>query len=116
LLFILIFGTFEFTRIMMVKQGMTNAAREGCRKASLLTTTTTTACESVVRARLDGLVAGANDPNRVTVSITPPVVAGMATQTPITTSITIPYQDVSILPGWLSGSAQLTVSATMNRE
>jgi Flp pilus assembly protein TadG len=29
LLFILIFGTFEFTRIMMVKQGMTNAAREG---------------------------------------------------------------------------------------
>ena len=42
IVFLVIFGLMEMGRLVMVKQAVTNAAREGCREASLATTTTVT--------------------------------------------------------------------------
>ena len=112
----LVFGVFEFARLTMVRQALTNSAREGCRKATLVTTQSTSAVESVIRTRLTGVISNPNDPHKVKILTTPSNFSTMASKTPITTSIELDYSDVSLLPEWILGNSKVTVEATMERE
>lgn len=112
----LIFGSFELTRVIMVKQVMTNAAREGCRTASLATTQTTARAENAVRERLEGVVYGDNEEDQVDISFSPESFSALESQTPITTTVEVGYADISLLPNWILGNSKLRVAVTMERE
>jgi Flp pilus assembly protein TadG len=112
----LIFGIFELTRVVMVKQAITNAAREGCRTASLATTLDTDRAEDNIRLRLDGVVYGNEGEDTVVIEFDPEDLANISSQTPITTSVEVGYTEISLLPDWILGDATLRVAVTMERE
>jgi Flp pilus assembly protein TadG len=112
----LVFGIFELTRVVMVKQAITNAAREGCRTASLATTQNTDRAEDNIRNRLDGVVYGDGGEDTVSIDFDPDDLSDISSQTPITTSVEVEYSDISLLPNWLLGDATMRVAVTMERE
>lgn len=90
-LILLIFGMLEFSRLMMVEQILTNAAREGSRKA-VLAGSKETDVTSVISSYLDGSgIKGA----KVKVSPDPGSAAGGAA---VTVTVEVPFSDVSWLP------------------
>jgi Flp pilus assembly protein TadG len=115
-LFMLIFGIFELTRVTMVQQAITNAAREGCRVATLATTNSTELADARIRVRLDGVIPRHLDRKIVNVQFSPATLASIASKTQITTTVEVNYGDISLLPGWLLGNSRLSVSVTMQRE
>ena len=112
----LVFGIFELTRVTMVQQALTNAAREGCRTATLATTLTTAKAEANVRDRLEGVVYGTDQQDNVRIEFDPADLTGIQSQTSITTTLEVSYADISLLPGWILGDSQLRVAVTMERE
>ena len=123
-LFLLIFGILELGRLVMVQQLMTNAVREGCRKAVLGSTTTDSTVETVVRhyLRAGGMPETvASNPAKVSVSVSP---SGSLVGLDIGTSITVQarltsFSEVTWLPMSYLGSmtdVAVQASATMHRE
>jgi Flp pilus assembly protein TadG len=111
LLIALIMGQIESSRLGMVTQLLTTAAREGCRVAVINGNT-----QANVQARVDAVLDGSGI-DVGTVTPTPSGWATVATGTPITVSFDIPYSRVSWLPTpYYLKSAHIRVSATMNRE
>jgi Flp pilus assembly protein TadG len=111
LFFLLVFGMIEFGRMVMVQQVITNASREGARRA-VLDGTTTTDVNTAVDNYLSGAgVAGAT----VTVTPDPPSLAGYGE--PVTVSVNIPFDEVSWLPTpmFLSGK-EMSATTVMRRE
>ncbi len=110
LLIALIMGQLESSRLGMVAQLLTTAAREGCRVAVINGNT-----QTKVQARVDAVLAGSG----ISVGTVTPT-SGWATATtgtPITVSFSIPYSSVSWLPTpWYLNGATVRASATMNRE
>ncbi len=115
-LFMFIFGLFELARVTMVQQAITNAAREGCRVATLATTNSTGLAAARIRDRLDGVIPHHTDPKIVKVQFSPATLALIASKTPITTTVDVNYGDISLLPGWILGNSRLRVSVSMKRE
>jgi Flp pilus assembly protein TadG len=111
LLFMLIFGMIEFGRLIMVQQILTNASREGARRA-VLEHASVSEVESVVADYLSGAsVSGAS----VTVSPSPLSVAGFGD--PVTVGCSIPFAQVSWLPApWFLSETQLSAESIMNAE
>jgi Flp pilus assembly protein TadG len=111
LFFILIFGTIEYGRMVMVQQILTNAAREGARAATLSDSTTT----KVTTAANNYLSAAHINGTTVTVSPNPPSAAGAGTAVSVT--ISVPFNQVSWFPSplFLKGKT-LSYTATMRRE
>lgn len=112
----LVFGSVEFGRMMMVKQSLTNAAREGCRHASLATVLNHDSAESVVRDLLDGVIVGSQDPSVVSVTITPEFHGSPSSGTEIVTLVEVDCADISWLPETLFVGAKVRGYAFMNRE
>lgn len=112
LLFLLVLGMIEFGRMLMVQQIVTNAAREGARKAVLPGAT-----ESQVKDTIDTYLtnSGIKGHSR---KVTPNPRAA-SPNSPITVSVSVPYEKVSWLPigavKWL-GDKQLTASVDMRKE
>jgi Flp pilus assembly protein TadG len=118
-LFLLLFGIVEFARLMMVRQAMTNAAREAGRKASLATTLNATSVDSAARNFMSRVMANASDTSKVRVNITPASMVGVPSGTPVTVAIDVNFADISWLPGSLldlAGSRVLRAEATFDRE
>lgn len=116
LFFLLILGLVEFTRMGMVQQALTDAARAGCRKAVLAGTITTVGAESLVRQHLQTTIASANDTSQCRVDFTPSTLEGLPSGTTITTSVEVNYSDVSwLVPGFLKTTV-LRGQSTMKRE
>ncbi len=115
-LILLIFGSFEFSRMIMVKQSLTNAAREGCRTASLITTTQQSDVEETVRHYLKGSIANYTDETEVRVTVSPTSVSGLAPGTPITTTVEVDCADVSWMSALFFFDVKLEGTATMKRE
>jgi len=115
-LFLLLFGLFEFARMLMVQQALTNAAREGCRKAVLATTTSHQDVEARIRQCLQPSISDSSDANKVSVTVSPTGLNGIASETPITTTVEVMYSTVSWTPPWFLGNARLRGQATMERE
>ena len=53
---LLAFGLFEFGRLLMVQQALTNATREGCRAAGLASSVSTSNVDTAVRNYLQSVV------------------------------------------------------------
>jgi Flp pilus assembly protein TadG len=111
MLVLLIFGMVEFGRVMMVEQILTNAAREGARRAALPGSTTGDA-QTVVSNYLTS--AGINGAGPADVSPDPSTAqAGTA----ITVTVSVPFSSVSWLPvaQWM-GNQTLTATVVMSKE
>ena len=110
LLIALIMGQLESSRLGMVAQLLTTAAREGCRVAVISGNT-----QAKVQARVEAVLTGSG----INVGTVTPT-AGWETAvtgTPITVSFDVPYSQVSWLPTpYYLKTAHIKVSATMNRE
>jgi Flp pilus assembly protein TadG len=108
--FLMILGMMEVGRAIMVKQIVTNAAREGARVAVIDGSTVSTTVTKV-----QAYLTNAGMPS-VTPTVTPdPTTA--ADGDPITVTVSIPYSSVSWLPvsRYFSGSS-LSATVVMRRE
>jgi Flp pilus assembly protein TadG len=108
LLFVL--GIIEFGRLMMVEQILTNAAREGCRRAVLDNST-----ESDARAVVNNYLSnsGISGGTMAPISNLSTAKAGDT----ITVTVSVPFDNVSWFPvaRWLQGKT-LSASVVMRKE
>jgi len=95
--FLLVFMLIELGRMMMIRQSLTNAAREGCRTAVLATTTSSSKVEAAVRNYLQSITSKASDTSTVRVT-TPTGLASCASGTQLAVYVEVDYEDVSWLP------------------
>jgi Flp pilus assembly protein TadG len=87
----------EFGRMVMVQQSLTNAAREGCRRAVLATTVNSSDVESAVRDYLQSVMSNASNTSQVRVTL-PSNLANTPSGTNLTVAVEVDYTDVSWLP------------------
>lgn len=113
LFFLLVFGMVEFGRMVMIQQVITNASREGARKAVLDGATSSNVKSSVVTYMSNGGVTIAT--SNVTVNPTDPSTATAGS--PVIVIVSVPFSQVSWLPSpMFLGSRQMTASTVMRRE
>ena len=116
LFFLLVFGLVEFARMVMVHDALTDAARIGCRKAVLASTSSQEDADAKVRSSLIATLACAADVNKCRVTFSPSNLSGVEPGTTIATSIEVNYADVSWIPPRFLGSVVLQGKASMKRE
>ena len=100
----------------MVRQAVTNAAREGCRHAALITTQDHGDADAVIRDMLRGIVQDVDNTDVVRIEISPGFVSSPASGTNITASVAVDCEDVSWLPPFFYAGAQIGGTSSMNRE
>jgi len=110
-LVLLILGMIEFGRMMMMQQILTNASREGARRA-IVETTTNGEVVSVVNDYLASTgIAGA------TVTVSPTDLGAIALGDPVTVRVTTPYSANSWLPSpWFLGGTTVQAESVMRAE
>jgi Flp pilus assembly protein TadG len=107
---ILVFGMIEYGRMVMVQQVITNASREGARKAVLDGATTSSVQSAVTSYLTSAKISGGS----ATVSPNP---TSAAAGDPVTVTVSIPFSAVSWLPSPMYlGGKTLSASTTMRRE
>jgi len=111
MLILLVFGMMEVTRMCMVAQLLTNAAREGCRVA-VNNGTTSADVDARVKATLD-----ASDTKiypLITETLSPTAIQSTALNTPITLTLSVPFSSVDWLaPPLFFSSRTITAKAVM---
>ena len=112
----LIFMCIEFSRMMMIKQSLTNAAREGCRHCTLATMQDPTDADDLVRYRLRGVVANYEDENVVRVTVSPTFTGSPESGTEIVTTVEVDCADVSWFPTAMFAGAKIRAVSAMKRE
>jgi Flp pilus assembly protein TadG len=114
--FLLVFGMIEFGRAIMVQQILTNASREGARRA-VLDGSTAADVNTFLVGTPNGYLPKAGIANAV-VTITPTEPATAAYGTPVTVTVKVAFSNVTWLPApwFISGSSNLTASTIMRRE
>jgi Flp pilus assembly protein TadG len=103
LLLTLLFGIIEYGWLFMIKQTMTNAAREGCRVATLQGSTDGQITGTITSYLTGTGLAGAD----YTVTLTH-ATPGNPTETVV---VTVPYRNVSLLGGFF-GSTDWSLGST----
>jgi len=111
LFFLVILGIIEFGRMVMVQQILTNASREGARRA-VLETATAPDVETVVADYLTKTsVPGA------TVRVDPGSLSGLGFGDPVTVTVSVPFDRVSWVPApWFLGGKTLSAQSVMRAE
>ncbi len=113
LFFLLVFGMVEFGRMVMIQQVITNASREGARKAVLDGASSSNVKSAVVTYMSNGGVTIAT--SNVTISPADPTTA--VAGSPVTVTVSVPFSQVSWLPSpMFLGSRQMIASTVMRRE
>jgi Flp pilus assembly protein TadG len=110
----LVMGQIETSRLGMVSQLLTTAAREGCRVAVISGST-----QDDVNNRITAVLAGSGiSVSSVTPSAPSPYTWNTAPAgTPITVSLSVPYSQVSWLgTPYFLGGATVSASATLSSE
>jgi Flp pilus assembly protein TadG len=111
LFFLLVFGMIEFGRMVMVQQVLTNASREGARRAVLSGVSDADVETTVEDYLANASISGAT----VTIATQAPTPPDTAEARVVT--VTIPFSQVSWLPTPIFlGSNTLSASTTMRRE
>lgn len=114
--FILIFGMIEFSRVMMVRQALTDSARVGCRTAILATTKDVQRAEDASRDYMRPFMSSANDQSACRVTFSPADLSDVERGTEITASVEVNCPDVSwIFLGYMQNET-LRSEARMQRE
>ena len=109
---LLVLGMIEFGRMVMVQQLLTNASREGARRA-VLDGSTVADVQTLVQDYLNNTSVAVPIEN---ITVTPdPTTADFGD--PITVSVSVPYPDVSWIPApMFLGGANMEASTVMRRE
>ena len=115
-IFLIVFASFEFSRVLMVKQALTNSAREGCRVATLGTTQNVSTVDAEVRQYLKRCFANYSDPELVKVTVTPTNLADAPPGTEVVTEVEVRFSEVSWLFASWTRDVTIIGTATMNRE
>ena len=115
-IFVLIFGSIEFARMMMVRQALTNAARTGCRDACLASTQTSASSDTVLRESLSGVITNSSATEALKIEFEPSFTSTPPFGTTITTTVEINCSDVSWLPPFFTRNAKIQGTCSMNRE
>lgn len=113
--FLFVFGMIEYGRLVMVQQVLTNATREGARRA-VLEGATNTAVINAVKSYLTTASINGDSPN-VVIDISPNPELATPSQESITVTVSVPFNDVSWLPSpmFLNGRT-MTARSVMRRE
>lgn len=114
--FLLVFALIEFSRMVMVQQALTNAAREGARKGALATTQNQSDVDAAVRNHLSAAIPNSSSTSECRVTTSPTVVTSAPSGTVITVTVEVDFSDVSWFNPWFLGSSKLNGRATMERE
>jgi len=111
-----VFALFELGRMLMVQQSLTNAAREGCRRAAIATTLNNADVDQTVRNCLKSVTSKATDPGIVRVTV-PANLANCPAGSELTVAVEVDYDDVTWIPlcHWGLG-AKLRAVHTARRE
>jgi Flp pilus assembly protein TadG len=111
LFFLVILGIIEFGRMVMVQQILTNASREGARRA-ILEGATAPDVETIVTDYLTNTsVSGA------TVTVAPGSLSGIGFGDPVSVTVSVPFDRVSWVPGpWFLGGKTLSAQSVMRAE
>lgn len=108
---IMTMGMMEVGRMVMVKQLLVNASREGARLA-VLPGTSAEEVQSLVQDELTNATI-----NGATVTITPSLLVSAGSGTPVTVNVSVPAAAVSWVPNpMFSFQTTLDASTTMRRE
>ena len=110
LFFMMVFGIIEFGRALMVQQILTNASREGARRAIVEGTTASEVEELVDDYLTNASVSG------TTTAVSPNVLATAGMGEKVTVTVSVPYAEVAWLPSWFLGDNTLTASTSMRAE
>lgn len=111
LMILLTTGMMEMGRVVMVKQLLVNASREGARLAVLPEATTIEVQNAVEQELQASSIHGA------TITLTPTVIESAPPGSPVTIAISIPAADVSWIPKpMFTFSNTLSSATTMRRE
>lgn len=102
--------------MMMVRQGLTNAAREGSRHAALVTTQNSSDSKALVVSWLEGVIDQDGDEPVIRVEVTPANVSSLPPGTRITTQVEVDCADVSWLPPMFFAGAKIRAVSSMTRE
>ena len=109
--FLLVFGMIEYGRLVMVQQILTNASREGARRAVLDGATTAEVTTAVTTYLTNARISGSS----VAVSPNPPNTAAFGA--PVTVTVSVPFNQVSWLPSPIFlGGQTMTAASVMRRE
>jgi Flp pilus assembly protein TadG len=108
---LLVIGIIEFGRGIMVKQIITNAAREGARRA-IIESATESEVKDVVQQYLSGAsISGAS------VTVTPASLTSLGLGDPVTVNVSVSFSSVSWTSSpWFLGGRTLSESSTMRAE
>ena len=115
-IFFVVFCSIEFARVLMIRQALTNAIREGCRDASLATTLDSSDSEALVRQQLAKVIANSSDSSIVKVSFDPSFTGGVDSMTKIDAAVEVNCSDVSWFPLTIFSDATVRCTAQMIRE
>ena len=108
---LLVFGMIEYGRMVMVQQVLTNASREGARRAVLDGSTNSDVVDVVDQYLSSASINGAN------VTVTPTNPEDAAFGDPVTVSVDIQFSQVSWLPSPMYlGGRTLSATTVMRRE
>lgn len=115
--FIFVFGIFEIGRLVMLKQIMGEACRQGARRA-ILENATESGVVDLVKTRLaTNSIPGATVTITWNNKATQPNMANLGFQDPLTVRATVPYSNVSwLVPTWVVDGAVMEAQATMRIE
>jgi Flp pilus assembly protein TadG len=109
---IMILGIIEIGRAMMVQQIITNASREGARRAIV---EQATALE--VQAVVNNYLANTSVSSGVSVNVSPAPGPAVGFGDPVSVTVAVPYNNVSWLgTPWLLGGQQLSATSIMRAE
>jgi len=111
LFFLVILGIIEFGRMVMVQQILTNASREGARRA-ILEGATAPDVETIVTDYLTNTsVSGAS------VTVAPGSLSGLGFGDPVAVTVSVPFDRVSwVLAPWFLGGKTLSAQSVMRAE
>jgi len=113
---LVVLGSIEFSRIIMIKQSLTNSAREGCRFACLATSTDHEKVDEQVRYYLKRCFVNHQNQGKVVVTMTPSTLDQIESGTDITIQVSVEVSKTSWLqPRW-TADAVIVGTSTMTRE
>ena len=108
---LVVFGIFEFGRMIMVQQVLTNASREGARLACIDGSSVTDVQSAVNTYLINASISG------VTVNVTPNPLSNATPGSQVTVATSVPFADVSwVSSGWFTTDVTLSSNCVMRRE
>jgi Flp pilus assembly protein TadG len=111
LLMMVVFGIIEFGRMIMVQQILTNASREGARRA-IIEDATHTEVQALVSTYLTNASVSSAD-----VTVQPVDLSNVGFGDPVTVTVAVPFDDVSWAgAAWFLGGSMLQAETIMQGE